>query len=196
MNFQIYCLDTETTGLNPFKNEVIELSIKRMSDEAQKTWFLKPKNINDIDPTSLKINHHNLDDLLHKTSFGIERYQDQEKVLVDIEEFLFEDGVTNRNRIPMGQNVGFDMVFLKQLWVNNNAQETFPFGHHVLDTMQAQFLMDLAKGEMAESYSLAALCKKYNVKNEKAHSADADVKATSEIFIKQLKEFKSVFAKK
>lgn len=178
----LYCLDVETTGLDPLKNEVIELSIKRMSDGEQRTWFLKPKNINDIDPTSLKINHHILEDLLHKTPEGREKYKPQEEVLIDIENFLNEDGLATRERIPMGQNVTFDTVFLKQLWKNNDASDTYPLGYHVVDTMILEFMMDLAKGQIKESYSLAALSKHYGVKNEKAHSAEADVKCTAKVF--------------
>lgn len=187
---ELYCLDVETTGLDPLKNEVIELSIKRMSNGEQKTWFMRPKNINDIDLVSLKINHHNLDDLLMKTKEGREKYLEQDKVLVEIEEFLAQDGVPTKSRIPLGQNVAFDMFFLKRLWMNNDALDTFPFGHHVIDTMQIAFILDYAKDKsnMKESYSLNALIKEAGIKNEKAHSADADVRATADLFIHQMKE--------
>mgnify|MGYP006315861221 FL=1 len=182
MTHILYCLDVETTGLDPLKNEVIELSIKRMSDGEQRTWFIKPNNINDIDPVSLKLNHHVLEDLLHKTVEGREKYKPQEEVLIDIENFLNEDGLSTRNRVPMGQNIGFDVAFLNQLWKNNNAHDTYPFGYHVVDTMIMEFMLDLAKGSMKESYSLSALSKHYGVKNEKAHSADADVRCTAKVF--------------
>lgn len=40
--------------------------------------------------------------------------------------------------------------------------------------------------KMSEGYSLANLVKKYGVKNDKAHTAEADVKATKEVFEKQV----------
>ena len=192
---ELYCLDVETTGLDPLKNEVIELSIKRMSNGEQKTWFIRPKNIENIDLVSLKINHHNLDDLLMKTKEGREKYSEQEVALVDIEEFLALDGLPAKSRIPLGQNVSFDMMFLKRLWMNNDALDTFPFGHHVIDTMQIAFVLDYAKDKtnMKESYSLNALIKDAGVKNEKAHSADADVRATAELFNHQMKELSKLF---
>lgn len=184
MTHEIYCLDVETTGLDPLKNEVIELSIKRMSNGEQKTWFLRPKRIDCIDPGALRINHHVMEDLLHKTKEGREKYKDQGDMLVEIEEFLNNDGMPSKNRLPMGQNVAFDMVFLRQLWSSNDTADTFPFGHHVLDTMQIAFALDYAKDKenMKESYSLNALTKAAGIKNEKAHSADADVRATADLF--------------
>lgn len=182
MTKTLYCLDCETTGLDPLKNEVIELSVRRMTDGKQKTWFIKPKNINNIDLASLKLNHHLLDDLLHKTSEGREKYKNQEDVLIEVENFLNEDGQATKDRIPMGHNVGFDVTFLKQLWNNNNAADTYPFGYHTVDTMIMEFMTDLAKGQMKDSYSLSAISKHYGVKNEKAHSADADVKCTAKVF--------------
>lgn len=41
-NYIIYFLDTETTGLNPLENEIIEISIYRLNDNNQKTWFIRP----------------------------------------------------------------------------------------------------------------------------------------------------------
>ena len=197
MTHEIYCLDCETTGLDPLKNEVIELSIKRMSDGAQKTWFMRPKRTDSIDHGALRINHHNLDDLLHKTKEGKEKYKDQSETLVEIEEWLNEDGASFRNRVPMGQNVQFDVQFLRQLWATNDSSDTFPFGHHSLDTMQIQFAIDYAKDKnnMKDSYSLASLIKSAGIKNEKAHSADADVRATAELFLAQMSELAVVFKK-
>lgn len=153
-----------------------------MSDGEQRTWFLKPKNVNNIDTQSLAINHHKLEDLLHQTKEGRDKYKSQEEVLVQIEDFLLEDNSPSNKRIPMGQNVQFDIQFLKQLWKANESSDTYPFGYYCLDTMQIAFALDLAKKQMKDSYSLNSLTKSAGIKNEKAHSAEADVKATAELF--------------
>lgn len=75
MNFTFYVADIETTGLDSHLHDVIELSLYKLGAEediAQKTWCLKPLNPDTIDPVSLKINGHKLEDLLHKTKEGRE----------------------------------------------------------------------------------------------------------------------------
>ena len=199
--FELYICDTETTGLS-IDNDIIELSLLRVSDGEQKTWCLKPLRTDNIQSEALRVNGHQLDDLLHKTKYGVERYLPAEKAIVEIENWLSEDMHSSDERtivgqsdtrIIVGQNVsGFDRDMLIALWKKCNSIETFPFNKkYVIDTMLIEFFMDFCKGDFAEGYSLYALTKKYGIKNEKAHSARADAKATFELFNKQLDNFKN-----
>ena len=52
MNYAIYVADVETTGLDPYSNDVIELSLLRLSDGEQKTWCMKPFNFQSIESTT------------------------------------------------------------------------------------------------------------------------------------------------
>lgn len=194
MDYVIYVVDVETTGLDDRVNDVIELSIHRITDDVQKTWCLKPINPSAIDPDSLRINGHKLDDLLHKTKEGRERYLDPNKVVIEAENWIMEDGVPATQRILAGQNVAFDRSFLEQHWIKCQAKDSFPFGRRTLDTMQIEFFLDLCRGKMAEGYSLNLLTKKYGLKNEKAHTAAADVKVTKEVLIKQIEFFRKKLA--
>lgn len=190
MEYVIYVVDTETTGFDFIKNDVIELSILRLSDNIQKTWCLKPINLDTIEAGALRVNGHKIEDLKHQTKEGRDRYLDPFKTIVEIENWIMEDGVPAEKRIMTGQNVSFDKNMLEYLWTKCNAKDSFPFGRRILDTMQIEFFMDWCKGSMAEGYSLSNLVKKYGVKNEKAHTAEADVKATKEVFEKQVDFFK------
>lgn len=191
MDYVIYVGDVETTGLDERKHDVIELSLHRLTDDVQKTWCLKPLNPSEIDMDSLLINGHKLEDLLHKTAEGRARYLEAAKVIIDIENFIMEDGVPATQRILAGQNVGFDKNFLDWLWRKCDSQDSFPFGRRMLDTMMVEFFLDLCRDKMSEGYSLNNLTKKYGLKNEKAHSAAADVKVTKDILLKQIEYFKS-----
>lgn len=203
MNFSFYVADIETTGLDSHAHDVIELSMYRLGDEsenAQKTWCFKPLNPESIDPAALRVNGHKLDDLLHKTKEGRERYLDPHKVIVDVENWLADDGLPADKRFLIGQNIGFDKERLEQLWIKCNSKDSFPIGRRSMDTMQIELFFDYVKtvmgvGNFAEGYSLNQIIKKYGVKNEKAHSAAADVKATKEVFEKQVEFFKSLLAK-
>jgi DNA polymerase III epsilon subunit-like protein len=189
MNYVFYVADIETTGLDARAHDIIELSISRLGDtseNAQKTWCFKPLTPDTIDPGALKVNGHKLEDLLHRTREGRERYLDPNVVLVDIENWLSEDGVPAEKRFLIGQNIAFDKERLQVFWEKCNSKDSFPFGRRLMDTMIIELFMDYCKGQFAEGYSLNNLVKKYGVKNEKAHTAAADVKATKEVFEKQV----------
>jgi len=193
--YSLYVCDTETTGLDFVKNDVIELSLYRLSDGCQKTWCIKPIDENNIETDALRINGHKLEDLKHQTKYGKETYKDAHNVIIEIENWLMEDNVPVNNRVIIGQNISFDKNMLEYLWIKCDSKDSFPFGRKVIDTIQIEFFLDLCKGNMSESYSLNNLTKKYGIKNEKAHTAAADVKATKELFDKQIDFFKKVLHK-
>ena len=193
-SYSLYVCDVETTGLNHLHHDVIELSLLRLSDGCQKTWKLKPTNSANIDSGALRVNGHKLEDLLHQTKFGKENYKEASSVLVEVENWLLEDNVSSEFRLLVGQNINFDKSMLEQLWLKCESKDTFPFGRRTMDTMMIEFFLDWCKNTIAEGYSLNNLTKKYGVKNEKAHTAEADVKATKEVFEKQIEYFKKVLS--
>lgn len=194
MEYVIYVADVETTGLDSRLNDVIELSLHRLTDGQQRTWQLKPTNVNNIEAAALRINGHKLEDLLHETAYGRQTYRDPNQVIIEVENWLAEDGMPTEKRILVGQNINFDKDMFEQLWTKCNSRDSLPFGRRIMDTMQIEFFLDWCKGTMAEGYSLNNLVKKYGIKNEKAHTAEADVKATKEVFEKQVEFFKKVLA--
>jgi len=192
MDYTIYVLDTETTGLDSHKYDVIELSLYRLNDDAQKTWLIQPTNLENYEPAALRINGHKLEDLRHETREGRELYKDPNDVIVDIENWLMEDGVPSGQRLCIGHNVSFDLERLEQLWIKCNSKDTYPFGRRYMDTMVIELFLDYCKGDFANYYNLNTIIKKYGVKNDKAHTAASDTKATKEVFIKQVKYFKEI----
>lgn len=193
MNFQIYVVDCETTGLDEIKNDPIEISIYRLADGSQNTWFLKPTNVNNIDAAAIRVNGYNVDDIRGLTKEGREKYLPAEKQLVSIENWLNDDNCSATNRMLVGQNIDFDKKMLQEVWRKCNSYETFPFSERFkLDTMQIELFMDFCKGQFAEGYSLNALSKRYGVTNSKAHTASSDVVATVSIFNKQVEFFKKL----
>ena len=198
MNYSFYVTDIETTGLDSHLHDVIELSMYRMgdtSDNAQKTWCFKPLTPDTIDPAALRVNGHKLDDLLWKTKEGKDRYIDPNTALVDVENWLANDGLPAEKRFLVGQNVGFDKDRLEQLWIKCNSKDSFPIGRRMIDTMILELFFDYCKGQFAEGYSLNNIIKKYGITNTKAHTAAADVVATKQVFERQVEYFKKLLAK-
>lgn len=192
MKYEIYVADVETTGLDIHNNDIIELSLIRLDVDVQKTWCVAPIHKDHIHPGALRVNGHKLEDLLHQTKEGRERYLDPVKTIVEIENWIAEDDVPAENRVLCGQNIAYDKVMLEKLWKDCGSKDSFPFGRRTMDTMQIEFFMDWCKGSMAEGYSLNNLIKKYGVKNDKAHTAAADTKATKEVFEQQVATFKKI----
>lgn len=193
--FELYCLDTETTGLSHTDNEIVELSIYRFSDQSQRTWCMQPKKLHTIQADALRINGHKLEDLSHMTAYGKATYLDPMKVIPQIENWFLEDGVTDADRVLVGQNPNFDCQFLQALWRQENCSDTFPFGKRpfTIDTREIALFIDLLEGTRSEYYNLGSLIKKFGIKNSKAHTAEADTVATKELFLAQLDYVKSKF---
>ncbi len=192
MIYSVYVMDTETTSLDPVSGDVIELSILRVNDGVQKTWHLKPKNFAGISTDALRINGHKYEDITHQTAYGRETYLPAEKVIVDVENWVEEDNSQASDRCIVGQNIQFDKLMLEHLWKKCGAEDSFPFGRRMIDTMQFEILLDMANESRRDSYSLSSIIKKYGIKNDKAHTAAADVKATTELFAKQMDYLKQL----
>jgi len=188
MHFELYGCDCESTGLDPLKNEPIEITFIRLSTDECKTWCLKPLNPDNIEADALRVNGHKLDDLLHRTAEGRSRYLNPERVLVDMENWLAKDELPSDQRILLGHNVHFDREMLASLWRKCDSYDTFPLNNkYALDTMQIEFFLDHIKGEYGEGYSLRNLARNYKVKQDKAHTAEDDTKVMTEIFRHQVK---------
>lgn len=187
--YQLYFADTECTGLSATENSVIELSVYRLNDDKQKTWCLRPSPGTRIEKEALRINGHKLEDILWKTDYGRATYKAPKDILPEVENFLMEDGETPENRILIAQNVQFDLGFMQELWRRENASDTFPWGARprVIDTIQLQLFLDLAKNEKTTYLNLGGLVERYKIKKLKAHRADTDTLQLKDVFLAQLK---------
>lgn len=197
-NFQLYVCDCETTGLDRFKNDIIEICFWRLNDDACKTWHLKPLNIESIEDRALAINKHKREDLIHKTAFGRETYLEPEAVVADIEMWIMGDNAPTEDRIFIGQNPLFDFEFLQELWKKTDNESTFPFSSNhnrpIIDTIQLALLIDICTGKKRKHYNLGSLVKDFGVTKAQAHRADGDVKMTRDLFFKMLEPIRQTVA--
>src|SRR5271165_1164412 len=187
MKYELYVCDTETSGLT-LEHDIVEVSFYRLTTGDQKTWCIRPIRTDNIQADALRVNGHNLEDLLHNTKEGREKYIPAEKATAEIENWLMNDLHTSEERLLVGHNIcGFDKDMLVALWDKSNASETFPFSKRfALDTMQIQVFMDvIGITEQSEYYNLNGLVQKYGIKKEKAHRASGDTRMCKDLFLKQ-----------
>lgn len=199
--YVLYVADTETTGTDPQKHEIIELSTIRLwldgsRAEEQKTWLIRATLPENIEEEALKMNGHKREDILGLTKHGKENYIHPSKVLSEIENWMAEDDVTVNDRVMSGHNAPFDDAMMEAMWKRHGAIDTYPFQLGVnkllLDTKQLAIFIDVICGRRRKFYNLGSIIKDYGIKKEKTHRAESDTRMTKDLLLKQIAPFKEV----
>lgn len=163
-------IDIETTGMNLMKHEIIEIGCVLTSPELEVLGELEikisPEHIENADPVALKVNHYNERDWTGAINL--------EKAIR-----IFSEKV--RDCIMIGQNVAFDSGFLEYAFNKMGIVNTMHY--HKLDTVSVAWAK-LHKYSDVEHFSLRELCVRFGIKNERAHTALSDARATFELYKK------------
>ena len=157
-------IDIETTGLNVLKHEIIEIGcvLSSPSLEVIEEFELKikPEHIEDADPVSLKISHY--DSLKWSEAYTLKKAMK-----------IFSKKV--KDSIMVGQNVAFDSGFLEHAFSKTNISNTMHY--HKLDTISLAWAK-LHRDPDLDHFSLREMCVRFGIKNEHAHTALSDARAT------------------
>jgi len=163
-------IDIETTGLDFIKHEIIEIGcvITTPNLEIIEKFELKikPENIENADPVSLKINHYDSTKWkdAHSLSDGIKFFSKKAK-----------------DCIMVGHNVSFDSEFLESAFLKTKSKNTMHY--HKLDTVSIAWAKLHSKLDITR-FSLRELCKNFGIENKLAHTALSDAYATFELYKK------------
>lgn len=177
-NNNLIFIDLETTGLDPDKHEIIEIGaiLARQTSRANKMpevsfieeieIKIKPESIETADPEALRINGYNESEWLFAT---------------DLKQALESIIKKSDKAVLVGQNVSFDINFLERAFRKTSLKN--PFYFHSLDLVSIAYAK-LSGKEGINKFTLWSLSEYFNIKNEKAHTAMADIRATFEIYKK------------
>ena len=116
--------DTETTGLEPGRQEIIEAAIIRINPDGDRVVFstkIKPARLSEASPKALEINGYTEEAWANAPAFA--------DVADSIVEML-------KGAVIVGHNVPFDMGFL-EAELKIHGRKTF--GHHKVDTMSLAY---------------------------------------------------------
>lgn len=170
-------IDVETTGLSPSVHEVIELAcalVERDETTGKCTILeeldlkLKPEHIETAESVALKINGYD------ESAWMFAHTQVQAFTLL---------AEIARGATFVAHNVAFDWGFIESGFRRCGLEPTFDY--HKLDTLSIAFAKLYGRSDVdIKHLSLKALCEHFSVKNESAHSAMPDVRATVAIFEK------------
>lgn len=152
--------DLETTGLDPTKNEIIEIgALKVRNGKVSERFmeFIKPEEL--ISPA--------VTNLTGISNDMVKSARSAHSVIKDFVDFCEED-------VLIGHNIIFDYSFTKC----TAAREGLPFEKMGIDTLK---IAKKVHPEL-ESRSLGALCEHYKIENKTAHRAYFDALATAKLY--------------
>ena len=173
-------IDLETTGFDPEKHEIIEIGGiiakqipvpgkgPRLEVVDEFEYKIKPEHIETAMPEALRVNSYNDADWLFAS--------DLDSIMKVVQE-------KTADCIMVGQNVHFDAKFLEAGFKKAGLENKMHY--HKLDLIPMAFAKNY-HNENPRWYNLQGLAEHYGIKNEAAHSALADIKATFEIYKKLL----------
>ncbi|MCE9585131.1 3'-5' exonuclease [Candidatus Nomurabacteria bacterium] len=163
-------IDIEATGLNVTIHEIIEIGcvITTPDFEVIEEFELKikPENIENADKISLKVNGYKSENWIDAISLKDAMRIFAEKV---------------NGCIMVGQNVSFDNAFIEYNLIKTNITNTLHY--HKLDTISIAWAK-LHRDPDLEHFSLREMCLRFGIKNENAHTALSDARATFELYKK------------
>lgn len=159
-------LDTETTGLDPLKHEIIEIAVK--SPKGTFHSLVKPMRIDQAEPKALELNGYAKDPSRWDNAPTIA------EVLPQVLDYL-------KDCIMVGHNVSFDKGFLAAAHQQVYGKG-LPF-YHAFDTVTLvmEHLPDLGR------FNLDVSCMVLGISNDGAHTALADVLRCEQVLNKLLR---------
>lgn len=179
---KILFLDTETTGLDIIQHEIIQVGYILLDRDpifgdtivTQKEFNILPLHLESASQEALKIN-----------GFTSAAWKD---ALPFSEHAVHLREMIEYANLMIGQNLIFDMRFLKQAYANLNLE--IPRFPNYIDTKNmAKFLVEQ---KVVDTTSMDKLCKHYNITFAgRAHNALADCERTMKLWQKLLEHDKN-----
>ena len=177
-----FVLDFETTGLNPYLNDVIEIAIKRIGSNEYYQTLVRPQElppglVKYVPPFITKLTGIN-DDMINTESIN------PDNAIKETVEYIQEN--SNRGPIYIISHNGttFDFIILKRLMVKYQIPERFIKRLKYIDTLLFSKLF-IKEGRLRQE----DLCKRYNIINESQHRAMGDIIALERVFLSLYEEY-------
>jgi DNA polymerase-3 subunit epsilon len=173
-NKNLAFIDIETTGFNPETQEIIEIGciiVKQNNGVPAEIIHefelkIKPEKLENADPEALAINGYNEAEWLFAST---------------LEQAMVVFAEKTKDCIFVAHNAAFDWSFVSKAFSLTGVENKMFYAK--IDTISFA-LAKLHRDPELTRYSLAALCERFGITNDRAHSALADTRAMVEIYRK------------
>ncbi|MCF7833824.1 MAG: 3'-5' exonuclease [Candidatus Pacebacteria bacterium] len=170
-------VDIETTGLDIDKHEILSIGVVLVEQDWSKNipvfekmdefeLKIKPENIENADPISLKVNKYNPEDWV--SAYTLKKAMN-----------IFSkktEGV-----IMVSHNITFDYGFIEKAFKKTEIENKMHY--HKIDTISLSFAKLHGKDDI-DKFSLRNLCEYFDIENKNAHNALSDAHATFMLYRK------------
>jgi|HubBroStandDraft_4_1064222.scaffolds.fasta_scaffold52650_3 DNA polymerase-3 subunit epsilon len=186
----LFVVDLETTGTNPFLHEVLSVGIAPLDPNAEPRVFYV-----DCDPDSSAW-----------TSFAKANFKKFEfewrlgarspaRVCGDIQSYL--ESICGGSATAVGHNIGFDMAFLRKLAFRGERTDLCGFSHRALDTHTMLYLLNLKGVIPASALTSDGAFQHFGISVPEAdrHTALGDVIATRMLALQLIQLFSATHAR-
>ncbi len=182
-------IDVETTGLNPYKNGVVQIALLVENEKGKIVDKLEltmcPFESVVIDDKALAINGRTIKEIMN--------FQSEEKAFKKLLSFLSKQMLKDNTRFSFsGYNSPFDMKFVQALFYRNTKVGFNKFfNFYDVDTYAFVKIFDLwGTLDGRRCKKLGAICDTFGIEFKgKAHDAMVDIKATRKLHNKIVKKY-------
>jgi len=170
-----FAFDTETTGLDPDKDQIIQIGMilldNAFNEVSRKVIHAFPEV--PVHPKAAEVNGYSVEEWTNRGAVS--------QIVLFAEIHAFVDGC--RGMHPLCHNIPFDVGFLKKLFKVHEGAYGKHFSYHTVDTVGIALFVDMVlSGKKSSSYKLASLCERFSITLDNAHDALADIEATVNLF--------------
>ena len=175
-------VDTETTGINEYKDSIVQLAVMVVVDneiKEERNWNLKPYRPKGMDPEAAAATG--------LTQEIVDAFPDQSIAFREFRELLDKYEIGKKDRAYFcGYNVNFDLQFVKEWFQENGYFDLFRKVYTpCIDVMYWAAVPFILKGIRAQmkNFKLGTVYETlFNEPLESAHNAMADIKGTYRIY--------------
>ncbi len=176
---KVLYFDTETTGLDAFKNDIIQIAgIVEIDGEVKEEFEFRcqPFSYENVDQKALDVHGMSLDE--------IRTYQKPEEMyqqLITVFGKYIDKFDKNDKFLSAGQNVEFDVKFLRQFFKKNGDNYYGSWiGWHKLDLLPLATVLWYKGIINPANFKLETIAKEFGL-TFKAHDALEDIKVTRQL---------------
>ena len=167
-------LDFETSGLNPYHDDIIEIAMKELNTENKFTALVRPKSNELISDEITRITGITNKMLVKQGRQWEDVYRDMNTWLLSLNKDKSKISIVSHN------GEGFDFIFLKRILKDLTSMNIRPLNINniiFIDTLL------LAKRLIPKRYSYKqkTLCQSFNITTEGSHRAMNDVIALEKL---------------